>query len=91
MDTETLNIALPAAMKSFIQEQVATGGYRSASEYVRRLVREDQHRRVREEIDRQLLEALQSGPARPMTPEFWEERRQELQRRLEQPTLRNPE
>ena len=32
---ETMNIALPESMKSFVQQRVAEGGYSSASEYVR--------------------------------------------------------
>jgi putative addiction module CopG family antidote len=44
---ETMNIALPPAMKSFVQEQVDEGGYSSASEYIRRLIREDQERKTR--------------------------------------------
>jgi len=75
---ETMNIALPPAMKSFVQEQVTDGGYSSASEYIRRLIREDQQRKAREEIDRKLLEALDSGPATAWTPEDL----QELKRRV---------
>jgi hypothetical protein len=34
---ETMNIALPEAMKLFVQERVSEGGYSSVSEYVRDL------------------------------------------------------
>ena len=62
---ETMNIALPPAMKTFVQQQVQGAGYSSVSEYVRQLIRADQQRKAREEIDRKLLEALDGGPATP--------------------------
>jgi antitoxin ParD1/3/4 len=42
----TMNISLPEAMKAFVDEQVNSGGYGSASEYVRELVRRDQKARA---------------------------------------------
>ena len=35
----TLNISLPESMRDFISEQVARGGYSTASEYIRHLLR----------------------------------------------------
>lgn len=40
----TLNITLPPAMKAFVDEQVAQGGYGNSSEYLRELIRKDQDR-----------------------------------------------
>ena len=39
---ETMNIALPEAMKLFVQERVSQGGYSSVSEHIRDLMRADQ-------------------------------------------------
>src|SRR5438477_277839 len=78
---ETLNIALPPTMKAFVQERVDQGGYSSASEYIRRLIREDHERNARLEIDRQLLEALDSGPAAPWIPQDLEGLKQRVQQR----------
>lgn len=47
---ETMNVALPESMKSFVQERVSEGGYSSVSEYVRDLIRADQKRRMEERI-----------------------------------------
>jgi antitoxin ParD1/3/4 len=38
----TMNVSLPNAMKSFVDEQVAERGYGTSSEYVRELIRKDQ-------------------------------------------------
>lgn len=41
----TMNISLPPALKSFVDEQVSQCGYASSSEYLRELIRKDQQRR----------------------------------------------
>ena len=46
----TMNISLPEALKSFVDDQVSARGYGSSSEYVRELIRKDR--------DRQRLRAL---------------------------------
>ena len=40
----TMNISLPDALKSFVDEQVTKRGYVTSSEYVRELIRADQDR-----------------------------------------------
>ncbi len=39
-----MNISLPDALKSFVDEQVGQRGYGTSSEYVRELIRKDQDR-----------------------------------------------
>lgn len=75
---ETMNIALPEAMKSFVRERVDEGGYSSVSEYVRDLIREDQKRKAEERIDALLLQGLQSGQPTTVTPEYWESKKKRL-------------
>jgi antitoxin ParD1/3/4 len=78
---ETMNIALPPPMKVYVQEQVSAGGYSSASEYIRKLIRDDQERKWREEADRKLLEALESGPATPWSSEDLAQLKQRVRER----------
>ena len=40
----TMNISLPDALKSFVDQQVASRGYGTSSEYVRELIRRDRDR-----------------------------------------------
>ena len=40
----TMNISLPEALKGFVDEQVASRGFGTSSEYVRELIRRDQDR-----------------------------------------------
>ena len=78
----SMNISLPAGMRAWVEAQVAKGEYGSVSEFVRELVREAKKRQVREEIDAKLVEALESGEAIEVTPEYWERKRRELEKRM---------
>ena len=51
MSQETMNIALPDNVKEYVLRQVADGGYTSASEYVRELIRFDQKRKAQERLE----------------------------------------
>jgi len=76
---QTMNISLPDPMKHFVEQQVSTGAYSSASEYVRELVRADQKRKAKEQLETVLLEALKSKPE-TVTPEWWGKLREEVRR-----------
>lgn len=71
MSLSTLNISLPDSMRTFIEEQVSRGGFGTASEYIRALVREAQRRDAEDRLETKLLEAL-AEPAQEMTPARWE-------------------
>jgi antitoxin ParD1/3/4 len=55
----TMNISLPNALKSFVDEQVAKRGYATSSEYVRELIHADQDR---EGLRKLLLDGAASKP-----------------------------
>lgn len=69
----TMNVSLPDAMKEFVEEQIAKGGYETASDYVRALIRKAQIRAAKEALDAKLMEGLESGPATPMSKADWDE------------------
>ena len=79
-----VNIALPQSMKAFVDAEVRAGGYGTTDEYIRDLVREAEERKADERLETLLLEAIESGPATPMTKQDWEDMRNELTRRAEQ-------
>ena len=54
----TMNISLPEALKSFVDDQVIARGYSTSSEYVRELIRKDQDRQ-------RLRDRLLEGAASP--------------------------
>ena len=47
-------------MKNFVETEVVSGGYGTASEFIRELLREAQKRKGRARVDALLLEGLQS-------------------------------
>lgn len=77
----TMNISLPDSMRTFIEQKVAQGGYSTASEYIRQLVREDQKRAAQERLEALLMEGIESGPSREMTGDDWEELRRRVWQR----------
>jgi len=68
----SLNVSLPESMREWIDEQVKTGGYGTASEFVREVIREAQKNRARQELEAKLLEGINSGPATEMTKADWD-------------------
>jgi antitoxin ParD1/3/4 len=79
---KSINISLPDTMRTYIEEQVAQGGYSSVSEYFRELVRQDQKQRAKERLETMLLEGLNSGDATEMTVQDWEDIRQVVRERM---------
>jgi antitoxin ParD1/3/4 len=77
----TMNISLPDSMRTFIEQKIAQGGYSTASEYIRQLVREDQKRAAQERLETLLMEGIESGPSREMTADDWEELRRRVWQR----------
>lgn len=77
MSTEThekkiLSVPVPPAMETFIKERVASQGFHTVSEYVRSLIRADQDQAARQQLEAKLLEAVERGDYREVTPEFWD-------------------
>lgn len=84
-----LNISLPEATRSWVEDQVRKHGYGTVSEYIRQLLRDEQKRQLREEVDHNLLDALNSGEASPLTRKDWQDiERQGLKRARTKKTRR---
>ena len=77
-----MNISLPDEMRAFVEEQLKSGGYSTASEYVRELIRDAQRHAAQNRLEALLLEGLDSGDPIEVTPESWRELRDEAHRRL---------
>lgn len=80
----SINISLPESMKTYIEEQVASGDYGTLSEYIRELIRQDQKRKAQERLESLLLEGLDSGFTTPMTAQDWEQIRQVVREKIAQ-------
>ncbi len=82
----SMNISLPEPLKVFVEEQVSKGGYSTASEYLRELIREAQRRSDHQELRAKLLAGLQS-PTSEMTADEWTALRERIVNRS--PELRD--
>ncbi|ANF59687.1 type II toxin-antitoxin system ParD family antitoxin [Halotalea alkalilenta] len=65
----TMNISLPDALKSFVDDQVSQRGYSTSSEYVRELIRKDQDR---QHLRGLLLAGVESAPTVPVDGAYFE-------------------
>ena len=72
-----MNISLPDSLKAFVDEQVASSGYGSSSEYIRELIRRD---RDRQHLRGLLLEGAVSAPGAPTTAGYFDALRDGVRR-----------
>lgn len=79
---QSMNISLPQPLKQFVDEQVATGRYSSASEYVRELIRADEKRKAEGQLEALLLEGL-NGEETTLAPSDWQNIREKALSSLE--------
>lgn len=64
-----MNISLPDSLKAFVDQQVASRGYDTSSEYVRELIRREQDRM---QLRNLLLEGAASRPGKALGPEYFD-------------------
>jgi antitoxin ParD1/3/4 len=72
-----MKISLPESLTAFVEQQVASGKYADAEQYLRALIEADQKQKAREHLEALIQEGLDSGPATEMTAQDWEHIRQE--------------
>ena len=79
---QSMNISLPDPLKQYVDGQISTGRYSSASEYVRELIRADEKRKAEEQLEAKLLEGLNSAESE-LTPADWRAIRKEALAKVE--------
>lgn len=70
-----MNISLPEALKSFVDQQVAGGGFGTGGDYVRDLIRKDRDRHA---VRRLLLDGADSEPGDPADDRYFDGLRQRM-------------
>lgn len=73
----TMNISLPQALKTFVDEQVTQRGYSTSSEYVRELIRKDQDR---QQLRNLLLGGAASASAATADDSYFDELRDRVRK-----------
>ena len=79
---QSMNISLPDPLRQFVDSQISTGRYSSASEYVRELIRADEKRKAEEQLEAKLLEGLNSAESE-LTAADWSALRKEALAKVE--------
>ncbi|MCU0238754.1 MAG: type II toxin-antitoxin system ParD family antitoxin [Pyrinomonadaceae bacterium] len=74
----TMTISLPEPMRDFVESEVSSGNYGSASELFRELVRERQKQKTQERLETLLLAGLESGEPIKVNEDYLNSRRKRL-------------
>ena len=71
--TNTMNIALPDALRAYVAQRVESGEYGNTSEYVRDLIRKDQREQRIQRLRALVEDGLASGKSTADKPADWDE------------------
>jgi antitoxin ParD1/3/4 len=85
-----LNISLPPTLKQWVEDQIDQGGYGTASEYIRQLIREERKRQGLVHVETKLQEALDSGEPTPVTAATWNESEKRVRERIKAASKKRP-
>ncbi len=76
-----LNISLPNQISDFIERQAIADGFDTPSEYVFHIIRREQERIERQQrVESMLIEGLDSGKSLEVTDDWWNSKRDTLDR-----------
>jgi antitoxin ParD1/3/4 len=77
-----LTIALPEAMKDYVDLQVSSGMYSTADEFLAALIEREQEHQAKQKVNSLLRTTLQKNKTVEATDEWWEQQRQYLTEQL---------
>ena len=80
-DLTSMTVSLAATQKDYVKEQAIASGCSTPSEYIRRLIHADQKAREQEDLERKILDGLDS-PKRQMTTADWQDLRATLKAKI---------
>jgi len=76
MSRNTMSFALPENMRDYIDARVSEGNYGNTSEYLRELIRRDQHEQAAQRLRNLIADGLASGEGREATDDVIAELRE---------------
>lgn len=80
-----IEISLSDELRAFLQEAMARHGYADASEYIAALLSEARINDADEQLERELLDGIRSGPPTQMSDADWAAIRGEVEARIGRP------
>jgi hypothetical protein len=78
-----LEINLPERLKAAAEQRAAQGGYESVDSYIASLIDADGVAPIADDLEAELLKALDSGPSPEVTPEFMTDLKNRVRARRE--------
>ncbi len=69
MSRNTMSFALPESLRAYIDARVRAGSYGNTSEYLRDLIRRDQHDQAAQRLRNLIADGIASGAGRVATDE----------------------
>jgi antitoxin ParD1/3/4 len=73
----TIQVQLPETAQSFVEEQVASGRFTSASDFITNLIEQARLHAAHDRVERLLLEGLDSGPPMEIDSGWWQKKSNE--------------
>jgi antitoxin ParD1/3/4 len=73
-----LTIALPEAVKDYIDRQISSGIYSTPDEFLTTLVEQEQERQAKQKVNALLKSTLGKNQTVEVTDEWWQQQRQQL-------------
>jgi antitoxin ParD1/3/4 len=73
-----LPIALPEAVKDYIDRQISSGTYATPDEFLMALVEQEQERQAKQKVNALLNSTLGKNQTVEATDEWWQQQRQQL-------------
>jgi antitoxin ParD1/3/4 len=73
-----LTIALPEAVKDYIDRQISSGICSTPDEFLTTLVEQEQERQAKQKVNALLKSTLEKDRAVEATDEWWQQQRQQL-------------
>jgi antitoxin ParD1/3/4 len=87
----TLTISLPGSLCAFVESEVAAKEYESTSDYFRSLLRAEQKRQSKQQLEEMLLDGMKLGEPVALTPEIWDELRHDAPAVTDEPEDSHPD
>jgi antitoxin ParD1/3/4 len=73
-----LTIALPEAVKDYIDRQISSGIYSTPDEFLTTLVEQEQERQAKQKVNALLKSTLGKNQTVEVTDEWWQQQQQQL-------------
>lgn len=69
---KSFNVSMPEDLLAYVRSRTKEGGFGTPTEFMRHLIRKDREARAERQLERSLLEGIESGRSRSSAKTFFE-------------------